>query len=69
MAVYDKRNGLSNIREVKYKGERIVVHTPEFWWAVLGLDNEHIYSIENDFKEWINKDGLIFQNIFKSYKS
>jgi hypothetical protein len=65
MAVYDKRNGLSNIREVKYKGERIVVHTPEFLWAVLGLDNERAYSIENDFNEWIKKDGLIFSKYFQ----
>ena len=65
MAVYDKRNGLSNIREVKYKGRRIVVHTPEFLWAVLGLDNERAYSIENDFNEWIKKDGLIFSKYFQ----
>ena len=39
MAVYDTRNGLDNIMEVKFKGVRVT---------------DDYYNIENDFIEWIN---------------
>ena len=39
MAVYDTRNGLDNIIEVKFKGVKVT-------------DDD--YNIENDFFEWIN---------------
>ena len=65
MAVYDARNGLSDIREVEYKGERLVVHSPPVLQWALGLDQFDTYSIEKDFNEWIKKDRLIFSKYFK----
>ena len=66
MAVYDIRNGLSNIREVEYKGKRLVVHrNPVIERWLLGKDKFDTYSIENDFNEWIKEDKLIFSNYFQ----